>query len=82
MDVFLIEDNNLLRRYNTTWDKVSADIKTEFDSESVYNKNCLKTKKVSRRNKKFTKKEKVSRRNETSHGESKKKDSWRNKTSH
>ena len=24
---FLIEDNNLLKKYNTIWDKVSADIK-------------------------------------------------------
>ena len=32
---FLIED--LLRKYDSIWDKVSADIKTELDSESVYN---------------------------------------------
>ena len=30
---FLIEDNDLLKKYNTIWDKVSADIKKEFDSE-------------------------------------------------
>ena len=41
---FLIEDHDLLEKYNTIWDKVSADIKKEFDSESVYNKNLLKTK--------------------------------------
>ena len=41
---FLIEDNDLLEKYNTIWDKVSADIKKEFDSEPVYNKNYLKTK--------------------------------------
>ena len=35
---FLIEDNDLLEKYNTIWDKVSADIKKEFDSEPVYNK--------------------------------------------
>ena len=29
---------------NTIWDKVSADIKKEFDSKPVYNKNFLKTK--------------------------------------
>ena len=29
----LIEDNDLLEKYNTIWDKVSADIKKEFDSE-------------------------------------------------
>ena len=31
---FLIDDD-LLERYNTIWDKVSADIKKEFDSEPV-----------------------------------------------
>ena len=35
---FLIEDDD------TIWDKVSADIRKEFDSEPVYNKNYLKTK--------------------------------------
>ena len=34
---FLIEDDELLEKYNTFWDKVSADIKKEFDSEPVYN---------------------------------------------
>ena len=41
---FLIEDDNLLEKYNTIWDKVSADIKKEFDSEPGYNKNDLKIK--------------------------------------
>ena len=41
---FLIEDSDLLVKYSTIWDKVSADIKKEFDSEIVYNKNYLKTK--------------------------------------
>ena len=41
---FLIEDNNLLEKYNTIWVKVSADIKKEFDSELVYDKMFLKTK--------------------------------------
>ena len=41
---FLIEDNDLLEKYNTVWDKVSADIKEEFDSEPVYNKSYLKPK--------------------------------------
>ena len=41
---FLIENEDLLEKYNTIWDKVSADIKKEFDSEHVYNKNFLKTK--------------------------------------
>ena len=41
---FLIEDDDLLEKYNTIWDKVSADIKKEFDSVPVYNKSVLKTK--------------------------------------
>ena len=41
---FLIEDDDLLEKYNTIWDKVSTDIKKEFDSEPVYNKEFLKTK--------------------------------------
>ena len=34
---FLTEHDDLLEKYNTTWDRVSADIKKEFDSEPVYN---------------------------------------------
>ena len=41
---FLIEDNDLLEKYNTIWDRASADIKKEFDSEPVYHKKFLKTK--------------------------------------
>ena len=41
---FLIEDDELLQKYNTIWDKVSAYVKKQFDSEPVYNKNFLKTK--------------------------------------
>ena len=41
---FLNEDDKLLEKYNTIWDKVSADIRKEFDSEPVYNKIFLKTK--------------------------------------
>ena len=41
---FVIEDNDLFKKYNTIWDKVSADIKKECESESVYNKDFLKTK--------------------------------------
>ena len=41
---FLIEDDDLLEKYNTIWDKVSADIKKEFNSEPVYNKEFLKNK--------------------------------------
>ena len=42
--IFLIEDDNLLEKYNTIWDEVSAAIKKEFDSEPVYNKEYLQTK--------------------------------------
>ena len=41
---FLIEDGDLLEKYNTIWDKVSANINKEFDSEPVFNKKFLKTK--------------------------------------
>ena len=41
---FLIEDDNLLEKYSTIWDKGSTDIKKEFDSEPVYNKFFLKIK--------------------------------------
>ena len=41
---FLVENDDLLEKYNTIWDKVSADIKKEFDSGPVYNKKFLKTK--------------------------------------
>ena len=41
---FLIEYDDLLEKYNTICVKVSADIKKEFDSEPVYNKEFLKTK--------------------------------------
>ena len=41
---FFIEDNDLLEKYNTIWDKIRADIKKEFDSEPVYCKEFLKTK--------------------------------------
>ena len=40
----LIEDADLLEEYNTIWDKVSADIKKDFDREPVYNKEFLRTK--------------------------------------
>ena len=41
---FLIEDDELLQKYNTIWDKVSTDIKKEFDSQPAYNKKIFKTK--------------------------------------
>ena len=40
---FLIEDDDL-EKYNTIWDKVSADIKKKFDRMPVYNKIILKSK--------------------------------------
>ena len=43
----MVEDDELLEKYNTIWDKVSPDIKKEFDGEPVYSKNYLKTKKKS-----------------------------------
>ena len=39
----MIEDDSLLEKYNTIWDKVNSDIKKESDSEPVYNKEFLKT---------------------------------------
>ena len=41
---YLIEDDELLEKYNTIWDRVSADIKKQFYNEPVYYKNYLKTK--------------------------------------
>ena len=40
----MIEDDDLLEKNNTICDKVSADIKKQFDSTPVYNTNYLKTK--------------------------------------
>ena len=40
----MIEDDVSLEKYNTIWDKVSTDIKKEFDSKPVYHKHFLKTK--------------------------------------
>ena len=41
---FLIEDDKLLKNYNTLCDKFSSGVKKEFDSEPVYKKEFLKTK--------------------------------------
>ena len=41
---FLIKDNDLLNKYNTMWDKISADAKIELNDEPVYNKTFLKSK--------------------------------------
>ena len=32
---FLIEDDDLLEKYNTTWYKVSTDVKNKLDSKTV-----------------------------------------------
>ena len=39
-----IEDDDFLKKYNTIRNKVSADIKKEFDNEPVYIKEFLKSK--------------------------------------
>ena len=41
---FLIEDNDLLNKYNTICDKVNSNIKKEFDSKPVYKHFFSKTK--------------------------------------
>ena len=41
---FLIQDDDLLEKYNAIWNKVSAYINKEFDSELVCDKEILKTK--------------------------------------
>ena len=38
------KDDELLEKHNTIWDKVITEMKKEFDSESVHNKELLKTK--------------------------------------
>ena len=43
----MIEDDDLLEKYNTIWDKVTADIKKEFENEPCYNKEYLKRKRKS-----------------------------------
>ena len=40
----LIEDDDLLEKINTIWDKVSTDIKKEFESKPIYNKKFSKLK--------------------------------------
>ena len=42
---FMIEYDDLLVKYNTLWDKVSGDIKKEFNSEPAIIKNFWKPKK-------------------------------------
>ena len=43
MDVFFIEEDDLLNKYNTIWDKVSADIENKFYDKPVHNKKFLET---------------------------------------
>ena len=43
---FLTENNDLSEKYNTISDNISADIKKEFDSERVCNKEYLKQKQI------------------------------------
>ena len=40
----MIENDDLLEKYNTIWEKDSVDIKNQFDSQSVYNKQLCKPK--------------------------------------
>ena len=42
--IFFIEDEDLLEKCNTIWNKLSADVQKEFAGEPVYTKNFLKTK--------------------------------------
>ena len=44
MDAFLIVDDDFLEKYTSIWDKVSSDIKKEFDSKPLYNKKNLNSK--------------------------------------
>ena len=41
---FLIKDNELFKKYNEIWEKVSNNIKKRFDKKPVYNEKQLKTK--------------------------------------
>ena len=41
---FLIKDNEIFKKWNKIFDKVSYSITKEFDSNQVYNKICLWTK--------------------------------------
>ena len=46
--VLLIEDDDILGRLNTISDKLSTDLKKEFNSEHISNKTVLQTKIKSR----------------------------------
>ena len=43
--IFLIKDDDLLNKYNTIYDKISADAKIKLNNKPVYNKKIVKTKK-------------------------------------
>ena len=45
---FLIENDDLIEKYNTIWDKVSADTNKEFDSELSIIKNFKNQNKISK----------------------------------
>ena len=47
---FFIQNDDLLKKYNTTWNKVSANIGKEFNSKSVCNKEFWRTKIMSHGN--------------------------------
>ena len=40
----LVQDRELLKKYNEIWDKISNLIKKVFNSETVYNDKYIKTK--------------------------------------
>ena len=42
---FLIKDDELLKKDNDIWNKVTNNIKNEFDGGPIYNKKFLRTKK-------------------------------------
>ena len=41
---FLIEDDDLLKKYNDNWNKVSNNINEDFDSKLICNEKILRTK--------------------------------------
>ena len=43
---FVIEDDELLKKCNKIWNKVSNSINKEFDGHTVYNEKYLRTKKI------------------------------------
>ena len=44
MDVFFIENDELLKKSYDIWNKLSCNIKTELNSKPVYNKKILQSK--------------------------------------